>query len=67
METGLLSEIHEFLRETGMSKTYFGKRAVGNSELVSRLEVGKTVTLKTASTIRIFIADERRKRASVAA
>jgi hypothetical protein len=57
--TSLRDEIRLFLEETGMSSSYFGKRAAGNSELVSRLEMGRTVTLPTAERIRRFIAERR--------
>ena len=60
----LLSEIKAFLRESGMSATYFGKQAVGNSEVVRRLETGGTVTLITAQRMRDYIANpEERRRA----
>ncbi len=55
----LREEIRGFLAETGMSASYFGKRAAGNSEIVSRLEAGKTVTLPTAERLRAFMAARR--------
>lgn len=64
METDLLREIRKFLKETGMGRSYFGKVAAGNSELVTRLEEGKTVTLRTADKARNFIAERRRQRAA---
>jgi hypothetical protein len=33
----LLAEIETFLRSSGMGPSYFGKVAVGNSDLVKRL------------------------------
>lgn len=59
MEDALLREIRSFLAESRMSPTYFGKAAVGNSEMVGRLEAGKTVTLRTAEKARRFIASRR--------
>ena len=59
MDTELLAEIREFLSSTDMGRSYFGKLACGNSEVVSRLEEGKTVTLATAEKIRSFIASRR--------
>lgn len=59
METALLKEIRKFLRQSKMGKSYFGRVATGNSELVSRLEEGKTVTLRTAEKARRFM-DARR-------
>ena len=55
MSQALLNEIREFLRDTGMSATYFGKAACGNSDLVRRLENGRSVTLVTVERIRAFI------------
>jgi hypothetical protein len=57
MATDLLSDIREFLDRTGMGPSYFGKAACGNSELVERLENGKTVTLVTAEKVRTFMAE----------
>lgn len=51
----LLSEIDAFLSKTGMSPTYFGKAAVGNSELVRRLRGGGRVWPETEAKIRSFI------------
>lgn len=51
----LLTEIDAFLAKSGMSESYFGKRATGNSELVKRLRDNGTVTLKTAGRVRDFI------------
>lgn len=53
----LLHEIEAFLGETQMSASYFGKRAVGNSELVARLRDGGDVTLRTAERVRLFMAE----------
>jgi hypothetical protein len=57
MSNDLLSEIRNFLRLSGMGPSYFGKASCGNSELVSRLERGATITLRTAEKIRAFIAE----------
>lgn len=59
MNDDLLSDIHGFLTETGMGPSYFGKAACGNSEVVGRLEAGRTITLETAEKIRSFIAARR--------
>lgn len=64
METDLLKEIRKFLRQTRMGKSYFGKAAAGNSELVSRLEAGKTVTLRTAEKARNFMQERRARQAA---
>lgn len=59
----LLSDIDTFLAETGMGASYFGKKAAGNSELVSRLRSGRRIWPETAQQVRNFIAAERQKRA----
>ena len=58
-EQDLLTEIRVFLAETGMKPSYFGKAAAGNSELVGRLEAGRTVTLQTVAAVHDFIAKRR--------
>lgn len=65
MANDLLTEIREFLAESGMGPTYFGKLATGNAELVRRLEAGRTVTLVTADRIRAFIAERRKVSSAV--
>lgn len=59
MATDLLSEIREFLVETKMGPSYFGKAACGNSELVTRLESGRRVWPDTEEKVRAFIAERR--------
>lgn len=69
MNGDLISDIREFLGETGMGSSYFGKAACGNSEVVGRLENGRTITLETAEKIRAFMKERRsvRKRSVEAA
>lgn len=57
MANDLLTDIQAFLTKSGMGPSYFGKAACGNSELVERLENGKTVTIATAEKVRSFIAE----------
>ena len=52
----LVAEIDAFLTRTGMSASYFGKKAVGNSEVVSRLRAGRTITGVTEARLRTFMA-----------
>jgi len=54
--TQLLTDIEGFLAETGMGESYFGKRAVNNSELVPRLRDGGRVWPETEERIRQFMA-----------
>lgn len=44
-----------------MAETYFGKRAVGNSELVSRLRGGGRVWPETEEKARAFMKKRRGK------
>lgn len=57
MTDDLLFEIREFLSRSGISASYFGKLACNNTDVVKRLEGGKTVTLTTAARCRQFIAE----------
>ena len=52
----LLCEIDAFIAASGMGESYFGKAAVNNSELVSRLRNGGRVWPETAQRVRDFIA-----------
>ncbi len=58
----LLDLIDSFLSETGMSPSYFGKRATGNSEVVARLRAGRRVWPETEQKVRAFIRTERQRR-----
>lgn len=57
--TDILPEIEAFLEETGMGASYFGKKAVGNSEVVARLRSGRRVWPETSAKILAFIAFRR--------
>lgn len=59
LSTDLLAEVDAFLAETGMGQSYFGKAAVGNSEIVPRLRAGGRVWPETASKLRDFISKKR--------
>lgn len=63
----LLDEIEAFLTDTGMGSSYFGKQAVGNSEIVQRLRTGGRVWPETDTKIRAFILVERRRRPTMEA
>jgi hypothetical protein len=56
----LLNDIEAFLAETGMGPSYFGKQAVGNSELVQRLRDGKRVWPETEAKARAFMMYARK-------
>ena len=63
MSTDFLTEVNAYVAETGMSPSYFGRCACGNTELVERLSAGKTVTLKTVDSVRSFMEFWRSKQA----
>jgi len=61
-QTTILPEIDAFLKETGMGQSYFGKKAVGNSEIVARLRRGRPIWPHTEQRLRVFMAIERKER-----
>jgi hypothetical protein len=52
----LLDEISDYCRETKVAETTFGRLAVNDGKLVSRLRGGGRVTAETVSRVRRFIA-----------
>ena len=56
MRAAILSEISEFLRRSGMSKTAFGREAVSDGKLIPRLEAGHDIGLNKVQRIREFMA-----------
>ena len=58
----LLSEIDAFLTETGMSPSYFGKRAANNGRLVERLRSGRRIWPDAETRVREFMSAERKRR-----
>lgn len=59
-EKYLLSEICQFLKETGMSESKFGLAVANNNKVVSRLRAGHSVTTKTINSINKFINKTRK-------
>jgi hypothetical protein len=55
----ILEEIDAFLSVTGMGASYFGKCAVGNSELVNRLREGRPILNETERRVREFMSTRR--------
>ncbi len=53
----LLSEISEFCRAAGMAESTFGRAAINDGKLVSRLRNGGRITTDTLDKIRGFIAE----------
>lgn len=58
----LISEIESFLRETGMSRTAFGVKALNDRALMVRLSKGSGLHSDTIDKIRAFMARERAAR-----
>jgi hypothetical protein len=52
----ILREISEFCRRSGLAESTFGRRAVNDGKLVSRLRDGGRITTETLDRIRTFIA-----------
>lgn len=62
MQSKLISDIDEFLAETGMAPGYFGWCAAKNWRLVERLRAGGRIWPETESEVRAFMIAERRRR-----
>jgi hypothetical protein len=55
----LLQEISEYCRRTGLAESTFGRRAVNDGKLASRLRHGGRITTETLDRIRNFMAQNR--------
>ena len=53
----LLSEIADYCRRVGMAESTFGRRAVNDGKLVSRLRIGGRVTMETVERVRTFMSE----------
>jgi SAM-dependent methyltransferase len=53
----LLNEISDYCRRVGMAESTFGRRAVNDGKLVSRLRIGGRVTMETVERVRTFMTD----------
>jgi len=53
----LVSQIAEFCRRAGMAESTFGRLAVNDGKLVSRLREGKRITVDTLERIRGFLGE----------
>src|ERR1700747_2567469 len=58
MTEALLRDITEYCRGARMAESTFGRLAVNDGKLVSRLRLGGRVTTDTAERVRAFIARE---------
>src|SRR5258707_6266759 len=55
----LLNEIADYCRRVGMAESTFGRRAVNDGKLVSRLKIGGRVTMETVERVRAFMSEHR--------
>jgi len=53
----LLSEIADYCRRVGMAESTFGRRAVNDGKIVSRLRIGGRVTMETVERVRTFMSE----------
>ena len=53
----LVTEIERFCRDHRLAESTFGRLAVGNSKLMSRLRNGQGVTLRTVDKIRLYMQE----------
>ena len=51
----LLQEVEEYCRSAGIADSTFGRQAVNDGKLCSRLRAGKNITLETAQRVRDYI------------
>src|SRR5437764_2830138 len=56
MNAAILQEIAEYCRKTGLAESTFGRRAVNDGKLASRLRNGGRITVDTLERIRAFMA-----------
>ncbi len=53
----LLKEIEAYCQHVGIAESTFGRHAINDGKLCSRLRAGKNVTLATAERVRTYIAE----------
>ena len=56
MNEDILQEISEFCRQRGLAESTFGRRAVNDGKLASRLRNGGRITTDTLERIRAFMS-----------
>ena len=61
----LLDEISSFCRQAGMAETTFGRRAVNDGKLISRLRFGGRVTTETLNRVHAFMSQPIQPRTAV--
>src|SRR4249920_2724078 len=67
MNEQILQEISEFCRARGLAESTFGRRAVNDGKLASRLRNGGRITTDTLDRIRAFMAENRGPNANLRA
>ena len=55
----LLKEIGDFCRDAGLAESTFGRLAINDGKLVSRLRDGGRITTETLDRLRIFMEGRR--------
>lgn len=53
----LLTRVTDYCRAAKMAETTFGRRAVNDGKLLSRLRSGRTVSMRTAERVEAYMAD----------
>ena len=61
MNDAILQEISDFCRQTGLAESTFGRRAVNDGKLASRLRNGGRITTETLDRIRGFMTSHEGK------
>ena len=61
MNDVILQEISDFCRQVGLAESTFGRRAVNDGKLASRLRNGGRITTETLDRIRGFMESHRDK------
>ena len=61
MNDAILQEIADFCRQAGLAESTFGRRAVNDGKLASRLRNGGRITTDTLERIRAFMASHQGK------
>src|SRR6187431_1354012 len=59
MNDAILQEISDFCRQSGLAESTFGRRAVNDGKLASRLRHGGRITTETLDRIRNFMTTNR--------
>lgn len=55
----LLRDIEDFLAETGMARSTFGRLAMNDGKFMDRMAAGGGITLRNVDRVREFIAARR--------